>query len=310
MKRTHPWNIAIIGAGKVGTVLGRLLVERGDRVVCVVSRTTASARRAGRFLACRNVSTSLDALPATVDLIFIATPHGAIAGVAGALAERAGRSLRGTAVCHASGMLTAEVLEPVRARGAVTFSFHPLQTFPRDYAASAIIESARGIVFGVDGAPAALAVARTLARRLGGRTLMIPPELRSLYHASCVVASNHLTGLMHVLSELYGALGKDARRFFPVFEPIIMATLRNVARTGPAAALSGPVARGGVETVDEHCRAVRRNAPHLFPFFASMSLETVRLAGIKGSVSKAQTRRMIGLLLRHLRAQPPVKEKK
>jgi len=190
------------------------------------------------------------------------------------------------------------------------FSFHPLQTFPRDFPPSAILESARGIVFGVDGSAAALVAARSLARHLEGTTLTVPPALRVLYHASCVVASNHLTGLMHVLSELYGALGKDPRKCFPVFEPIIMATLRNVARTGPAAALSGPVARGGVETVDEHCRAVRRSAPHLFPFFATMTLETVRLARIKGSVSEAQARRMIDLLLGHLRAHSSVKEKK
>jgi predicted short-subunit dehydrogenase-like oxidoreductase (DUF2520 family) len=299
--RPRRWNIAVIGGGKVGSVLGRILADGGDRMVCVVSRTSASARRAGKYLGCRNVSTSLAALPERLDLIFIATPHAAVAGVAAGLAALPRASYRGVAVCHASGMLTADVLEPVRRRGATVFSFHPLQTFPRDFAPSAILQSAHGIFYGVDGLPRALTVARALARRLDGKAIVIPPDRRAFYHASCVVASNHLTAMMNILAEMFTGLGKDRRNFFPVFEPIIAATLRNVRRTGPAAALSGPVARGGVETIDDHFRAVRRTAPHLFPYFAAMTLETVRLARLKGSIDESRTRRMVDLVLMHIR---------
>jgi predicted short-subunit dehydrogenase-like oxidoreductase (DUF2520 family) len=299
--RPRRWHIAVIGGGKVGSVLGRILADRGNRIVCVVSRTTASARRAGRYLGCRNVSTSLAAVPDSVDLIFITTPHAAVAEVAAGLAALPRPSFRGTAVCHASGMLTADVLDPVRRRGATVFSFHPLQTFPRDFTPDAILGSARGIWYGIDGRPRALTVARELARRLEGRAMVIPPDRRAFYHAACVVASNHLTALMNILAEMFTGLGRDRRAFFPVFEPIIAATLRNVRRTGPAAALSGPVARGGIETVDEHFRAVRRTAPHLFPYFAAMTLETVRLARLKGSIDEDRTRLMVDLVLTHIR---------
>jgi predicted short-subunit dehydrogenase-like oxidoreductase (DUF2520 family) len=309
MKRKHPWNIAIIGAGKVGNVLGRLFVERGDRIVAVISRTSVSARRAGRYLGCHLASTSIASLPAGVDLVCITTPHAAVSGVALALAALPGRTFRGVAVFHASGMLTADPLEPLRRRGATVFSFHPLQTFPRDYPPAAIIGSVPGIYYGADGSPAALRVARSVASRLGGRVLSVPPEHRAFYHASCVVASNHLTGLMHVLSGMFGGLGKKPEQFYPVYAPIIMATLRNVARTGPAAALSGPVARGGVETVNEHCQAVRRRTPVLFPFFAAMTLETIRLARRKGSITKAQSRELINLVRAHLHAHSRPKEK-
>ena len=185
-----------------------------------------------------------------------------------------------------------------------------MQTFPRDFPPAAIVESARGISYGVDGSRSALVVARSLARRLGGTTLIVPPDRRDQYHAACVVASNHLTAMMSVLSGMFGSLGKSEGDFFPVFEPIIMATLRNIARTGPAAALSGPVARGGVETVNGHFLAIRRTTPEFFAYFAAMTLETVRLAIAKGSINEEQARQMIGLVLTHVRDHSHVEEKR
>jgi len=296
MKQSVPWNIAIIGAGKVGQTLGRILVENGNRVVAVISRSRESAAAGGRFLRCRTTSTSLESLPADVNLIFIATPHDAVPTVATALSQIHRLSFGRTGVCHASGMLSAAVLEPVRRRGAKTFSFHPLQTFPRDFAPKNIVPHARGIYYGIDGDAAALRLARRFAARLEGKTVLIPPERRTLYHAACVVASNHLTTMLSVLEKMFNALDTDKEQFYPVFEPIIAATLHNIAKTSPAQALSGPVARGGVETVSGHLQAIGTLTPDLLPYFLSVTRETMRLAVEKGSLAPVQNRQMLDLL--------------
>lgn len=288
-------NVAIIGAGKVGSVLGRVLTERGDRVVAVVSRTMRSARAAGRFLRCANVSTSLAVIPPRTQLVFITTPHSAVQEVAHSLATVAHLNFKRLAVCHASGMLTASVLEPLAQKGATVFSFHPLQTFPRDFSPKEIVPTARGIYFGVDGNRRALQVARKFARRLGGKVIVIRPEMREFYHAACVVASNHLTTLLWIVQKMFAALKTGEKKFYPVFEPIIMATLRNVARTSPAEALSGPIARGGVETVRQHFEAMRRHAPDLVPYFVALTAETTRLAEVKGSITPEQARALYEL---------------
>jgi predicted short-subunit dehydrogenase-like oxidoreductase (DUF2520 family) len=279
-------NIAIVGAGKVGSVLGRILVENGEKVVCIVSRTKRSARTAGRFLQCKNVSDSLDAIPATADLIYITTPHAAVADVALILSNLDHLRFERLSVCHASGMLTAEALKPVRERGATVFSFHPLQTFPRDFASKDIVPTARGIFYAVDGTPQAIKRAKLFARKLGGKVIEINPEMRAFYHAACVVASNHLTTLLSILEAMFKEFGSKEKDFLPVFTPIIMATLRNVEATSPAAALSGPVARGGVETVTEHLASIKRFAPELLPYFGTLTLETLRLAETKGSITE------------------------
>lgn len=283
-------NIAIVGAGKVGSVLGRVLVEHGECVVCVVSRSLKSAQTAGKFLRCRNVSDSLAAIPPTTSIIYITTPHAAVEGVAAGLARLDHLRFKRLSVCHASGMLTAHVLEPLRTRGATVFSFHPLQTFPRGFEPRQIVPTARGIYYAVDGSPDALKRARQFARKLEGHVIEIRPEMRVFYHAACVVASNHLTALLADLETMFKRFGDGKQKFLTVFKPIIAATLRNVEATSPADALSGPVARGGVETVAQHFASVKRVAPELLPYFGTLTLETTRLAEQKGSLSGDQAK--------------------
>ena len=281
-------NIAIVGAGKVGTVLGRILAGNGENIVCVVSRTLKSAKVAGRFLNCPNCSDSLEAIPQLTDLILIATPHAAIAKVAQSLSQVDHLRFKRLSVCHASGMLTADVLEPLRKNGATVFSFHPLQTFPRDFRAKDIVPTIKGIYYAVDGTPTAVRRAARLARKLRGKAIEVAPEMRPFYHASCVVASNHLTTVLSILETMHRALRLKEKDFLRMYKPILMATLRNIEATSPEAALTGPVARGGVETVAGHFAAVRKFAPELLPYFGTLTLETAKLARAKGSLSREQ----------------------
>ena len=283
-KSRVPLRVAIVGAGKVGTVLGRVLVEEGARITAVVSRSRSSARSAASFLRCRTYADALTAIPPGTDIVFIATPHDAVAAVAETLARLEGLEFRRMGVCHASGMLTASVLGPLEGRGCAVFSFHPLQTFPRSFPPRRIVPLARGIWYGVDGSRPGLRMARRLARRLRGHVIEVPPEFRELYHAACVVASNHLTVLLSLLREMYGKVCGDTTPRLEPFRPIIEATILNVFATSPASALSGPVARGGVETVAKHLEAVRGSLPALLPYFTRLTLETIRLAAAKGSL--------------------------
>lgn len=295
-----PLHIAIVGAGAVGSVLGKILVENRQRVTAVISRSMGSARRCGRFLSCRNVSTALDAIPQSTHLVMITTPHSAVEEVAQSLAAREGFRWRGVAVCHASGMLTAGALAPLRDAGATVFSFHPIQTFPRDFPPGKIVPSARGIVYGVDGSAAGIRMARRLARALEGRILLVPPESREFYHAACVVASNHLATMLGILKAFYSDIAPGREDFMKVFLPIMQATVNNVLSTSPARALTGPVARGGTETVARHFNAIAARAPALVPYFARMTLETIRLALEKNSLTSDQVKELTQLALSYV----------
>jgi len=296
MKKKLGWNIAIIGAGKVGQVLGRILVENGNRVVAVVSRTQRSARRGGEFLQCRNHGVDLSIIPPATDVVFITTPHAAVEEVVLGLSGLAGLPWKKISLCHASGMMSAGVLSPLQRKGACTFSFHPLQTFPRDFVPKDIVPNCRGIYYGVDGSKKGIERAKQLARRLSGKVIEVPPAKRAYYHAACVIASNHLTALLSIVETMYSHFGKTSPGFYSAFEPIILATLSNIKRSSSKQALSGPVARGGVETVREHFEAIREHSPELLPYFARMTEESIYLATKKRSIDTEQRRALIKLV--------------
>ncbi|HMK39600.1 MAG TPA: DUF2520 domain-containing protein [Bacteroidota bacterium] len=295
-KNRTPLRVAIVGAGKVGTVLGRVLMEEGARITAVVSRSRSSARTAASYLRCRTYADALTAIPSATDIVFITTPHDAVGPVAETLSRLEGLEYGRMGACHASGMLSAAVLEPLGQRGMAVFSFHPLQTFPRSFAPRKIVPTARGIWYAADGSPRGLHMAARLSRALRGHVIQVPPEFRELYHASCVVASNHLTVLLSALREMYGSVaGKEAVSLEP-FRPILEATIHNVLATSPREALSGPVARGGVDTVAKHLRAVSVSVPALLPYFTRMTLETARLASEKGTLSAERRKAMEELI--------------
>jgi predicted short-subunit dehydrogenase-like oxidoreductase (DUF2520 family) len=297
MARSKKLQIAIIGAGKVGSVLGKILAQREHTITAVISRSVRSARAAGRFLRCPVASTALRDIPSGTGIVFIATPHDAIVGVARALSRLDHLDFRHLSACHTSGIHTAAALDTLKERGATVFSFHPLQTFPRGFSPAKILPHGRGIFYGVDGTPSGVRMARMLAKELGGKVVIIPPEMRALYHAACVAASNHLTTVLWVVEQIFKRVRGDQARVFPVFRPIVEAALSNIGRSSPAEALSGPIVRGGIETVTRHFELLQTFMPELLPYFVGMSLETLRLAETECSMDRGTADAMRHLIL-------------
>jgi predicted short-subunit dehydrogenase-like oxidoreductase (DUF2520 family) len=172
-----------------------------------------------------------------VDVVIIATPDGAVAEVAAAIAP-----VETTVVLHLSGALGLDVLAPHRRRA----SLHPLMPLPSAEVGRVRLRS--GITFAVAGDP----VATTLGLSLGGRCIEIDDDHRAAYHAAACIAANHLVALLGQVERVAASagLGVDA------FVPLAAAALQDVADLGPAAALTGPAARGDGTTLARHRIAV------------------------------------------------------
>ncbi len=80
------YDIALVGAGRVGQTLGRLLLALGHRIVFVACRTRASAERAVTFIGAGQPMTyddaPLDVVQAGRGVVCITTPDAAIAPTA------------------------------------------------------------------------------------------------------------------------------------------------------------------------------------------------------------------------------------
>ncbi|WP_333871454.1 Rossmann-like and DUF2520 domain-containing protein [Desulforamulus putei] len=273
-------SFAIIGAGKVGSALGVLLKERGYLPVAVYSRTLSSARRLADQLQTRVVHHPAEAAGAA-ELVFITTTDREIGSTA-ALIARKGGCRPGQIIIHTSGALASDILAPVRQQGAWTVSVHPLQAF-------ASLESAKenlpGSCFALEGDEQALDRVIELVNDLRGRYFVIKPEDKPLYHAAAVVASNYLVSLIHLSASIYQELGLDEEQAMDALFPLIQGTINNIARSGPAGALTGPVARGDGATLRGHMKALRKMDWRTREAYRSLGLYTVGVAMENGSLT-------------------------
>ena len=89
---------------------------------------------------------------------------------------------------------------------------------------------------------------KQLVQELNGRPFAVADRDRMLYHATAAIASNHLVALCAQVERLAEHLGLP----FDLYGELMTASLDNARRIGPRAALTGPAARGDVDTVDGH----------------------------------------------------------
>jgi predicted short-subunit dehydrogenase-like oxidoreductase (DUF2520 family) len=255
---------ALVGPGRAGGAVGAVLVAAGWRVGRVAGRSPdadsvrAAAARFGAEAA------SVESAGQGATLVILATPDGSIREVAGVVAP----SLEpGALVVHLSGAVGVAALDGIAAvRDDVELgALHPLQTLP-----SVELGAARlpGSWAAVAGPPRV----HDLATELGLVPFTVDEHQRAAYHAAASVASNHVVALFGQVERIAAAVGAP----FAAFEPLVRATVDNAFALGPQAALTGPVARGDVETVARHLAAVDEEERRAYKALADAA---ARLAG-------------------------------
>ena len=268
-------DVAVIGAGRLGTAAASALGAAGHRVVGVSGRD-ATAERAERHLPGVPVVDAAAAAGAA-EVVVVSTPDDAIRSTVGALA--AASALRpGAWVVHLSGALRLDVLDAALEAGARRLAIHPLQTSP-DVGSALRRLPGSAIAVTADDAEGD-AMGQQLARDLGGVPFRLPDERRPLYHAAAVFASNHLVTSSAIAKELFAAAGVPDPA--AAVAPLQRASLENVERMGAERALTGPVVRGDAGTLRLNLEALKQEAPELIAAYVAMARVALGVADRAG----------------------------
>lgn len=229
----------IVGGGRAGGALALALARAG----------WPQPRLFGR-------GADLAAVGADADLVVIATPDGAIADIAAALTRRTD-----VAVAHLAGSLGLDVLGDHPRVAAL----HPLVSLPdAETGADRLV----GGWFAIAGDPSV----QLVVAALDGRAFHVADEDRAAYHAAAVVASNHLVALLGQAERI----GSTAGVPFSALLDLVRGSVENAASLGPAAALTGPAARGDEATIARHLAAIDAAER---PAYEALAAEARRLAG-------------------------------
>lgn len=250
----QPATLSILGCGKVGQTLGRLwhdnqVVEIQD----ILNRSTASGMNAVAFIGAGRVANNYaDLRPA--DIFLIAAPDDQIATCCEALAN-ANCLSEDSIVFHCSGALPSSILQAASAHGAAIAGIHPIRSFA---VPEKIINDFTGTYCGIEGDQHALDKLTPLFTAIGAQLVTIKSEEKILYHAAAVFASNYLVTLLDTAVQTYGQAGIPQDVALKMMASLVRETTENVLKIGPEKALTGPIARGDVETVLNQYRAVKK----------------------------------------------------
>jgi predicted short-subunit dehydrogenase-like oxidoreductase (DUF2520 family) len=270
----------IIGAGNVGKTLGRLWTLN-QTFVCqdVLNRSIGSSQRAVSFIgAGRAIDDYADLRPA--DVWMIAAPDDQIMQCAEQLAH-AGSLSAGSVVFHCSGALLSSELRAVQRLGAAAgcalpaatngsakptngsaelgcalpavASIHPIRSFA---VPAEVVQSFTGTWCGIEGDQRALDVLIEGFSAIGAHLVPINTDFKMLYHSAAVFASNYLVTLLDVALQAYAKAGISDDAALNMIEPLVRKTVDGIFQVGPEKALSGPIARGDLETAARQYRAV------------------------------------------------------
>ncbi len=244
--------INLIGGGRVGQTLGRMLARDDQyQVQDVLTRSAASARDAVTFIGTgRAVVHMSDLRPA--DLWLLAVPDSQIAPVALALAQC--DVLPPALAFHASGALAANELKPLQAKGWSVASAHCLLSFASPQLA---LQQFAGTPCALEGDAQALAELRPLLTRLGAQCFDVRSEDKLLYHAGAVFATNFLPVLQDLAEQLWQRSGMPPQLGLHLRATLLQNAVNNIVKLGPQGALTGPASRGDTALLTTQGQAVQ-----------------------------------------------------
>jgi predicted short-subunit dehydrogenase-like oxidoreductase (DUF2520 family) len=282
--------IAIVGLGKVGTSLGILFARAGQDVVGAVDTEEQARQRFAERVKCR-ASENLKGLETAFDLLVIAVPDRAIKSISESL-SRLEIPLDGRLIGHTSGALGSDELADLRKRGCFLFSMHPIQTFASIESA---VKAIPGSYFALEGDPEAVGVLEQVVTSIGAIPVRLGRESKPLYHASLSVASNFLVALLDLAVRMAEAAGIKRKKALEMMLPLVRTTLANFRESG-AAALTGPIERGDLVTVEEHLRAIGHADSEILEVYAALSRRTVGIARDSGRISREKAEEFFRIL--------------
>jgi predicted short-subunit dehydrogenase-like oxidoreductase (DUF2520 family) len=281
-------DVGIVGAGRVGAVLGAALQQAGHQVVAVSGVSDASLARAAELLPGIPVL-PVEEVVARAELVVLAVPDDVLADlVTGLTATRTWQA--GQLVVHTSGRHGLAIFEPALPHHVLGLALHPAMTFT---GTAMDLVRLTECCFGVTAPEPLRPVAEALVLEIGAEPVWVEEAHRPLYHAALAHGANHLVTLVAQAMEALSAAGIEPPH--RVLGPLVSAALDNALRSGDAA-LTGPVARGDVGTVAEHLRQLEGLSPDIRPTYVALARATAERALASGRLRATAAEPLLDIL--------------
>lgn len=263
--------VGFIGAGRVGTTLGKYFHDHNALVAGYYSRSEESARASAIFTdtACYS---SIAELTYDCNMLFITVPDGLIESVWNEVSKY---DINGKCICHCSGAMSSSVFNNITGHGAFGYSIHPL------CAVSSKENSYKNfsdVFFAVEGSDEYRDRIIDWLSAMGNPVSGIASDKKVMYHAAAVLASNLGVALYNMAAGILADCGIEADTAGKALSGLFLGNCQNIVSQGPVKALTGPVDRNDINTINKHMEALDGNALEVYKL---LSMELIKVAALK-----------------------------
>ena len=239
--------IGFIGAGKVGFSLGRYFTEHKVCVSGYYSRNLNSSKEAAAFTKTKYYEQLTEIIEES-DTLFLTVPDGSIREVYSEIIQS---DIEGKCLVHCSGAMSSMIFSGIGQKGARGCSVHPICAVSDKLTGYQDLSKAYFTIEGKD-----VADVEELIRSCGNVVEAISAEDKVKYHAAAVCASNLVAGLYDLAAGLLKDCGLSESFAGHALQPLFMGNAENVVSVGAVRALTGPVERADITTVEKHLVAL------------------------------------------------------
>ena len=221
--------VGIIGAGRVGPVLGAALAGAGHAIVGVAAVSETNRDRARAMLAEVPILEIPDLVERS-ELVILAIPQSELAALVAGLAAT-GAWQPGQLVMHTAPGFGTGVLAPALAAGAIPLAVHPAMTFT---GTSVDLVRLRECYFAVTAPTPVLPIAQALVVEMGAEPIVVAEADRAAYAEAIEIATGFSGAIVgQALARLAEAgVENPAAMIGPVIRTSVETALAAAARLG------------------------------------------------------------------------------
>lgn len=267
-----PVKIGFIGPGKVGVNLGRYFTHKGIKISGFYGKSIESTKQAAKITASKCYNNYKEIIEDS-DILFITTPDDIISIIDREISKC---NLNNKSICHASGSLQSTVLSNAKLSGALIYSIHPMFAFSNN---NIPLEELEKMYFSIEGDVNINGNNRlpviTLMNNLGNKYFKREIKDSAVYHLANVFVSNLVLSLLDKGTRYLKELGLSEKDAINALFPLIQGNIENIHANGFLDSLTGPVARGDINTIKKHLEALHDEDRSIYN---SLSLNLLKLS--------------------------------
>jgi predicted short-subunit dehydrogenase-like oxidoreductase (DUF2520 family) len=219
-QRSGRLGIGIVGAGRVGPVLGAALAGAGHALVGVAAISAESRERADAMLPGVPIL-ELPQLIERSELVILAVPEAELAGlVEGLAATRTWQA--GQLVLHTAPGVGVSVLSPALAQGAIPLAVHPAMQFT---GSSVDVARLVGTWFAVTAPGPVLPIGQALVVEMGGEPVVVAEKDRAAYAEAIETATTFSSAIVDQATGLLSSIGVPSPGL--VLAPLVRSAVEN-----------------------------------------------------------------------------------